>query len=564
MKRKNLFLLMPLLCAAAALAVFIFGSSDVSAAPGGTLRLGGETRMETSFRISDEGWPEGADTVIVASGLAYPDAMAGVPLAGMLDAPILLTGEQPDESLMAQLDRLGANNVLILGGEKSVGPDVEFTLHGTGRNVERIYGADRYATCAAIARRMAELGDISHEVFVASGANFPDALSVSPAAGVMNQPILYAAPDGELSPEITAFIRDCGITGAVIAGGETAVPPVVVERLGAAGIIRTERISGTDRYQTSLAVNRRYSSVLDSEDVALASGENFPDALSGGAFAARRAMPVVLLTNRASIPGAYEFVSDRAGTRYILGLEGALSAYTVNTFLSGGTITTTTTTTTTTAPKPQSTGKKAYLTFDDGPSANTGKILDILDKYDAKATFFVIYRPGYESTYKEIVRRGHTLALHSYTHRYSDIYKSTSAYFDDLNRLSDYLYSLTGVRSKTLRFPGGSSNLISRSYSKGIMTRLTSEVEKRGYRYYDWNVDSGDADANCVKASTLVANIKKRCGSQKSAIILMHDAPAKTTTVTALPDIIRYLRSKGYELLPITSDTTPVHHGVNN
>ena len=234
----------------------------------------------------------------------------------------------------------------------------------------------------------------------------------------------------------------------------------------------------------------------------------------------------------------------------------------VSTFMSGGTITTTTTTTTTTAVPANA--KKAYLTFDDGPSANTAKILDILDRYNVKATFFVIYRKGYEATYKDIVKRGHTLALHSYTHQYSKIYKSTTAYFDDLNKLSDYLYDLTGVRCTIMRFPGGGSNTVSRSYCRGIMSTLISEVQKKGYRYYDWNVDSGDADDNRVRTSTLVSNIKKRCGSQKEAIILMHDSPSKTTTVEALPDIIKYLQSKGYVLLSITEQTPQIHHAVNN
>lgn len=210
------------------------------------------------------------------------------------------------------------------------------------------------------------------------------------------------------------------------------------------------------------------------------------------------------------------------------------------------------------------TGGKAYLTFDDGPSKNTPKILDILDKYNVKATFFVIYSKDYTSTYKEIVERGHTLALHSYTHEYSKIYKSQTAYFDDLDKLNEYVNGLTGVSPKIIRFPGGSSNTVSRKYCSGIMTTLTKEVENRGYKYFDWNVDSGDADGNTVPADTLVKNVKARLGSYPHACILMHDAHAKTTTVEALPRIIEYLQSCGYEILPLTEDTPPIHHTVNN
>ncbi len=568
--KQSVISVLSLLCVAAITAtVFLFGSSAPRALAAGSspgeIRLGGSDRIATSIAVSDEGWTAGgAPTAVIANAYNYPDAMAGVPLAACLDAPILLTkGELPEQCLLDQLEKLGTENTILLGGESSVSSAFAGQLTAAGFTVERISGSDRYATCAEIARRVSQLSGNPESVFIASGSNFPDALSISPAAGVMRQPVLYADPDGGLSADILDFISGSDISRAVILGGETAVPSAAREALTGAGITSIERISGRDRYQTSLAINRRYGDILDSPSVSLASGTNFPDALSGGALAARYGMPVMLVSSTSAIPGAFDYLSERSPrTTYILGMEGALSSYVVSTFLSGGTITTTTTTTTTTTVPANS--KKAYLTFDDGPSANTAKILDILDRYNVKGTFFVIYRKGYDSTYREIVERGHSLALHSYTHQYSKIYKSTSAYFDDLNRLSDYLYRLTGLRPAIMRFPGGGSNTVSRSYCRGIMSTLTSEVQKKGYRYYDWNVDSGDADDERVKTSTLVSNIKKRCGSQKEAIILMHDSPSKTTTVEALPDIINYLQSKGYVLLPVTEQTPQIHHGVNN
>lgn len=209
-------------------------------------------------------------------------------------------------------------------------------------------------------------------------------------------------------------------------------------------------------------------------------------------------------------------------------------------------------------------GAVVYLTFDDGPTDNTPKILDILDRYNVKATFFVIYHPDYEKTYKAIVDRGHTIALHSYTHEYSEIYKSEEAYFADLDKLSAYVEKVTGVRSNILRFPGGSSNTVSRKYSKGIMTRLTAEVERRGYSYYDWNLDSGDASGYRVKKSKLIANIKEGVGKGGELMVLMHDAAAKTTTVDALPEIIEIFKSHGYDFRAITSETPPVHQDVAN
>lgn len=213
---------------------------------------------------------------------------------------------------------------------------------------------------------------------------------------------------------------------------------------------------------------------------------------------------------------------------------------------------------------PAASNRKAYLTFDDGPSANTGKILNILDRYNVKATFFVIYSKDHSSTYKEIVSRGHTLALHSYTHTYSQIYTGETAYFNDLEKLSDHVSQLTGVTPKIIRFPGGSSNTISKKYCEGIMTELTKEVTAKGYIYHDWNVDSGDADDKTVDKDRLVDNIRSRLGSRSRAVILMHDSHSKTTTVDALPEIIEYIQSRGYEILPITEDTEPVHHNVQN
>ncbi|MBE6754811.1 MAG: polysaccharide deacetylase [Ruminococcaceae bacterium] len=247
------------------------------------------------------------------------------------------------------------------------------------------------------------------------------------------------------------------------------------------------------------------------------------------------------------------------------------------------TTTATTTTTTTTAPSTiqtvllpsattttaatQSEADKpltAYLTFDDGPSDNTAQILDILDRYSVKGTFFVVYRKGYEDTYKAIAQRGHTIALHSWTHDYEKIYASEEAYFEDLDRIGTYVEGLVGYRPTFVRFPGGSSNTVSKKYCKGIMSTLAVSLEQKGYRYFDWNVSSGDASALHVKRSTIVNNVKRDIGKKRELTILMHDSPAKTTTVEALPEIIEHLQQQGFQLLPITDQTTPVHQTIAN
>ena len=210
----------------------------------------------------------------------------------------------------------------------------------------------------------------------------------------------------------------------------------------------------------------------------------------------------------------------------------------------------------------KNTGKVAYLTFDDGPSINTMKILDILDKYNVKATFFVIYHRGMEKQYKAIVNRGHTIALHSYTHEYSQIYKSEKGYYSDLNKIHDYVKKTTGVDSRIIRFPGGSSNTVSNKYNKGIMKTLKSSVTKKGYYYHDWNVSSGDAAGRNVKASVLIKNVKKGVGKKTVINVLMHDTgKSKMTTVEALPSIIEYLKKQGFSFEALTEESVLIQHG---
>lgn len=209
------------------------------------------------------------------------------------------------------------------------------------------------------------------------------------------------------------------------------------------------------------------------------------------------------------------------------------------------------------------TEKTCYLTFDDGPSDNTLKVLDILKQYNVKATFFVM-GTGKLSYVKRIHEEGHTVALHTYSHTYSDIYRSQKAYFDDLNRISAAVKQYIDVDPKVIRFPGGSSNTVSKSYCTGIMTALSQETLNQGYVYFDWNVDSTDASGNNVSVSKIMHNIKTYGGRNKQDVVLMHDTGSKNTTVQALPQIIEYYIDKGYTFAPLTTSTPQVKHGVRN
>ena len=203
--------------------------------------------------------------------------------------------------------------------------------------------------------------------------------------------------------------------------------------------------------------------------------------------------------------------------------------------------------------------RKVYLTFDDGPSSNTDNILDILDTYGVKATFFVTGKEGAkaEASYRRIVEEGHTLGMHSYTHDYSVIYASEEAFMEDMEKLQRYLYDVTGVQSTYIRFPGGSSNKV----SDVDMRLLITDVHEAGMEYFDWNVSSQDASSKPLTKEEILDNCLNSIERFQNCIILMHDAGSKDSTVEALPELIEHIQAMEHtELLPITEDTVPVWH----
>ncbi|MEG0275520.1 MAG: polysaccharide deacetylase [Coprobacillus sp.] len=211
----------------------------------------------------------------------------------------------------------------------------------------------------------------------------------------------------------------------------------------------------------------------------------------------------------------------------------------------------------------QNGNKTVYLTFDDGPSANTAKVLEVLKKYNAKATFFVTGNgQKYNYLIKQAHNEGHTIGLHTYSHNYSRVYSSVNNYFNDLDKIGQMVKGQIGFVPKYIRFPGGASNTVSRKYSKGIMSTLTSEVQKRGYQYYDWNCSSGDASGNNVAVSKIVKS--STSSHANNIMILAHDTGAKSTTVQALPQIIEHYKALGYTFKGIDDSTFTPHQHVNN
>ncbi len=203
-----------------------------------------------------------------------------------------------------------------------------------------------------------------------------------------------------------------------------------------------------------------------------------------------------------------------------------------------------------------------YLTFDDGPSTYTDDILDILAEYDVKASFFVCGKPDakYTDLYKRIVSEGHTLGMHSYSHKYSEIYQSLESFKGDLDKLRIFLYETTGVWAKFYRFPGGSSNTV----TQVPIEELVDYLDSSEITFFDWNVSAGD-DYNGATKDTIYANIVNNVPKFKHCVVLMHDAADKKSTVDALPEIIEAIQGMDDTVIvPITDDTLPVQHINNN
>lgn len=203
--------------------------------------------------------------------------------------------------------------------------------------------------------------------------------------------------------------------------------------------------------------------------------------------------------------------------------------------------------------------RKVYLTFDDGPSVYTEEILEILKDYNVKATFFVLGKTGEENEalYKKIVEEGHSIGLHSYSHQYDVIYSSLDEYQKDLIRLEEYVFDITGVQSKLVRFPGGSSNTV----SNVPMQVFIDFLSENDYTYFDWNISSGDAATKGLTAEEIVDNATENLESMQQAVILLHDSGNRATTVEALPVLIeKILGMEHTVLLPITDQTIPIQH----
>ena len=203
--------------------------------------------------------------------------------------------------------------------------------------------------------------------------------------------------------------------------------------------------------------------------------------------------------------------------------------------------------------------KVVYLTFDDGPSKYTAELLDVLAKYNVKATFFIV-NIGYTDLISRELKEGHSVGIHSATHKYSTIYSSEEAYFADLQKVQDAIVALSGKETTLVRFPGGSSNTVSR-FNPGIMTRLAQALTDMGYQYFDWNVSSGDA-GETTSTDQVFENVTAGMRSHNVSIVLQHDI--KGFSVAAVERIIVWGLANGYTFLPLDATSPTAHHRINN
>ncbi len=205
--------------------------------------------------------------------------------------------------------------------------------------------------------------------------------------------------------------------------------------------------------------------------------------------------------------------------------------------------------------------KPVYLTFDDGPGKYTARLLDILDKYGVKATFFVTnMHPEYVDLIEREARSGHCVAVHTYSHDYNKIYASEQAFWSDYNAMNDLIKQRTGKVTNLFRFPGGSSNTVS-DFNPGIMTRLTDEADRMGRIWVDWNVDSDDA-GSARSASAVCDNLQYAMPNHTKSVVLCHDV--KDYTVDAMETFIPWALGEGYVFLALDEDCWPAQHGVLN
>lgn len=291
----------------------IFNSSPVFALTTSieTTRLAGNDRYATSVAVSQAGWTL-ADTVIISTGLNYPDALAASALTKSKNAPILLTNPNAmDQAVINEIKRLNSTKAILVGGTGVIGTGVENQLKVLGLSISRINGSNRYDTSVKIA----DMIGTGNGIIVATGSNFPDALSIAPIAAIKSIPIILS-PSSSLDQNVSTFLAGKSVPVSYIIGGTTVLSDSL-----ALSLPNSKRLSGSDRYTTNLKIVNEFSADLNFDTVYLATGLNFPDALSGSAIAAKNNSPIILTGKDSISQDTINFIKSK-GVKHIVILGG--------------------------------------------------------------------------------------------------------------------------------------------------------------------------------------------------------------------------------------------------
>ncbi len=301
--------------------------------PAGTVRLAGSDRYKTAVEIS-RSMNAINSMVVLASGLDYADALAGVPFASRMSTSVLLTDKNTvPQEVLNELERYRAKRIYILGGKGAVSENVENTLLKAGYKIERIQGNNRYETATAIAKKT---NNSPSELFLVCSSGFADALSVSSVAAIKRAPIIYINKDGEIDPATAAYLKSVKgkIKNAYVIGGTGVISDEIMKKAAKAlGLTEGKtivRIAGADRYETCLEVNKKFSSIYFSTGICIATGSNYPDALAGGVYSAWRYLPVMLASGGISKEQSAYLKSKKLTDYIVFGGRGVVSSALVN------------------------------------------------------------------------------------------------------------------------------------------------------------------------------------------------------------------------------------------
>lgn len=289
-----------------------------------TERLEGQNRIQTAIKVSQQGWSK-ATKVILARSDDFPDSLVAVPLAHHLDAPILLTNPKNiDAQVLTEIQRLGATQLVILGSADVIGSEITDVLQANGITWERIGGANRYETAVQVAEK---LGSSNGRVILASGEDFPDALAISPYAGITKTPILLTRKQS--MPDVTkaealSLLSKGWTTQTIVVGGESVIPSTTLQ-----GIPGVTRIAGDNRYDTAAKIYWFAEDVFNKDSAYFSTGLDFPDGLVAGALAAKQKAPIFLANNNGLSPITYSALLDLSSAAsikgYLIGSSAVLS-----------------------------------------------------------------------------------------------------------------------------------------------------------------------------------------------------------------------------------------------